>query len=233
MSSDDLSPVEALGILARQHVELAPNVEHHELYTSRGLLSLHWFDLDSADGGGGAEAAVIMGGGAMGGLLGGGGLYHRLGAAMQDQGVAAVSVGWRQPNNLDLCTHDMIAAMQLVAERGPRRFVTIGHSFGGAVAIRAAAALPAAMVPGVVTLATQSAGCEPVEELSERQLLFIHGTNDSILPHHASEMVRMLAGAGELVLLEGEDHLLAGAIDVIMEKLDAWIPACLAEGEVS
>lgn len=199
-----------------------PGLEHHELYTSAGLLALHWYACDEA------EPAVVMGGGAMGGMLGGAGLYHDLGTRLAANGIAAASVGWRVPNHLDMCTHDLLATMQLMARRGARRFVTIGHSFGGAIAIRAAASLPTAMSPGVVTLATQSAGCEPAETLADRELLFFHGDNDQILPHFASEMVRMLAGTGELVILPGEDHLLSGAKEQIIDRLMTWLPEVLA-----
>lgn len=218
-----VSPLDDLGLLARQQVEIAEGIEHHELYTAEGLLSMLWYPAD------GCETAVVMGGGAMGGLLGGAGLYHELGTQLAANDIAASSVGWRRPNDLDACTHDMLAVMQLMASRGARRFVTIGHSFGGAIAIRAAASVPATLVPGVVTLATQSAGCEPAETLSDRDLLFFHGDKDRILPHFSSEMVQMLAGTGELIILPGEDHLLGGAKTIIADRLLDWIPAVLGE----
>ena len=160
----------------------------------------------------------------MGGLLGGGGLYHHLGLKLADIGVPSVSVGWRQPNHLDNCTTDMLAAMQLMATEGATRFVTVGHSFGGAIAIRAAASVPKALVPAIVTLATQSGGCEPAESLGDRQLLLFHGDNDQILPLMTSEMVRMIADTGELVVLPGADHLLAPESDQIIDRLMQWIP---------
>lgn len=180
-----------------------------------------WYPVDDA------EPAVVMGGGALGGVLGGAGLYHKLGVELAVKGIAAASVGWRRPNDLDACTHDMLAVMQLMARRGARRFITIGHSFGGAIAIRTAASVHGTLVPGVVTLATQSAGCEPAESLGDRKILFFHGDNDRILPHLSSEMVRMIAGTGELIILPGEDHLLGGAKDQILERLLKWIPETL------
>jgi len=225
-AGDSSSPIDDLSILAQQKIEYpsgdsGPPIEHHEMYTMSGLLSMLWYPAD------GSESAVVMGGGAMGGLLGGGGLYHELGTELSARGIAATSVGWRRPNDLGACTHDMLAAMQFMARRGARRFVSIGHSFGGAIAIRAAASMHAEIVPGVVTLATQSGGCEPAETLSDREILFFHGEADRILPPMASEMVRMLAGTGEMVLLPGEDHLLAGARNQIVERLLTWIPATL------
>ncbi len=228
MASDShaSTPIDDLGILAKDHVVIGDSsVEHHEMYTREGLFSLMWHPAD------GDERAVIMCGGAMGGTLGGGGLYHQLGEQLAGRGIAAVRVGYRVPNDLGRCTHDLLAAMQLMARRGARRFVTIGHSFGGAVAIQTAAAMHAELVPGVVTLATQSAGCEPVETLGDRSLLFFHGTHDQILPAASSQMVHMLAGHGELVMLPGEDHLLQGARDEIAERLLVWLPDVLRAAE--
>ncbi len=82
---------------------------------------------------------------------------------------------------------------------------------------------------GVVTLATQSAGCEDADGLGDTPLLLLHGDRDEILPAFASEVVHGLAGGhGELVLLPGAGHLLAEAADEVRERLLAWIPAHLA-----
>ena len=61
---------------------------------------------------------------------------------------------------------------------------------------------------GVVTLSTQSAGCEHAPELGDTPLLLLHGTDDEILPAETSTVVQMLAGHGEVVLLPGAGHLL-------------------------
>jgi len=106
-----------------------------------------------------------------------------------------------------------------------RQFVPLGHSFGGAVAIQAAAHLDAESVPGAVTFATQSAGCEVAERLGDRDLLFVHGTRDAILPHQSSEMVRMLAGTGDLWLIPDADHLLSPAGDEILERMLTHLPS--------
>src|SRR3546814_18741178 len=97
----------------------------------RGLLTVLWHgDPDS-------EAAVVLGGGAMGGLLGpGDALYHWLGdeLAAPGTGISVLRVGWRRPNDLDLCTLDMLAAADLAARAGATRFVSGGHRFGGDIA---------------------------------------------------------------------------------------------------
>ena len=215
-----LSPLDRLGVLAMQVVPVDDQLDHLELYTTEGLLTVLWH------GAAELESVVVCVGGAMGGLLGpDGGLFHQLGRRLAPDGIGVLRVGYRRPNDLATCVVDTLAAMELAGRHGAGRYITMGHSFGGAVAIQAAARLDAATVPGVVTLATQSAGCEPAEELADRNLLYFHGTADAILPHFASEMVRMLAGTGELVLLEGADHMLKPAGGEILARLVDHLPA--------
>lgn len=219
------TPLEALGVLASQDVMLTPNLRHVEMFTMRGLLTLLWHE---PDGDGVPPAAIVACGGAMGGLLGPAeGLYHQLGVTWAARGVPVLRVSYRRPNDLDACCVDVAAAVQLaVGGAGAERVVLMGHSFGGAVAVRVGVGLDA-MVAGVVTFATQSAGCEVAGGLAPRPLLLFHGTRDEILPIEASEMVRMIAGTGELVALPGDGHLLAKSGDVLWETLEAWLPPVL------
>ncbi len=220
------SPLDRLGALAMSSVEIDEQLDHLEIYTMEGLLTVLWHgDADLP------HVAVCVGG-AMGGLLGpDGGVYHQLGRRLVADGIGVIRVSYRRPNDLAMCVHDTLAVMELAARHGARRFMTLGHSFGGAVAIQAAASLDAESVPGVVTFATQSAGCEPVEELGDRNLLFFHGTNDQILPFQASQMVQMLAGGGELVLLDGADHALRPKGSEVLARLVDHVPAVLATAE--
>lgn len=205
-------------------MRITDELAHVEVYTRGGLLTLLWH------GDREAERVVVMAGGAMGGMLGpSDGAYHDLGVAFAAMGIGTVRVGYRQPNNLSECILDMAAACDLAARAGGERFVTVGHSFGGAVAIGTGIALPAHVV-GVVTLATQSAGCEQAERLYPRPLLLLHGDADEILPVMCSEIVSELAGGGELVVLRGAGHLLNqnGSGDEVRRKLLEWIPPVLA-----
>ncbi len=190
----------------------------------RGLLTVLWHgDID-------AEAAVVLGGGAMGGLLGpADGLYHWLGDELGDagSGIGVLRVGWRRPNDIDLCTLDLLAAADLAARAGAGRFITGGHSFGGAIAVRAAMAM-GEWTRGVVTFATQSAGCEEAGGLTA-PLLAYHGDHDEILPMVSSQVVAELAGGpSDVVICEGTGHLLTEAGDRLRAEVPGWIRDRLA-----
>jgi pimeloyl-ACP methyl ester carboxylesterase len=209
-------------VLARQQVEVADDLRHVELFTMQGLLTVLWHGPADAD------RAVIMVGGAMGGLLGpADGLYHDLGRSFAEQGIATFRVSYRSPNDFGRCVHDALAVTDIAARQGARRFVSVGHSFGGAVAVQLGMAL-GDNAGGVVTLATQSAGCEDAHGLAGTPMLLVHGDRDEILPSFASEVVHGLAGGhGELVLVPGAGHLLSEAGAELRERLGTWIPAHL------
>ena len=219
------SQVSALGslqVLARSSAELAPGLEHVEIYTPHGLLTV--FAHRPADP---PRAAVVTCGGAIGGVLGPGhALFHLLGTTWPGRGVGVYRVGYRVPNDLDRCAHDVACAVEMALDDGADRVVVMGHSFGGAVAVRVAVVMTAE-VAGVVTFATQSAGCEVAGALAGRPLLLFHGDRDELLPMQASEMVQMIAGDGELVVLPGDGHLLGRSDDVMVERLDVWLPPVL------
>ena len=221
-SPDPRSPLELLQALAVEEHEVTATLRHVEVYTMEGLLTLLWHgDRD-------AERALITCGGGMGSLLGPArALYASLGERLwSEHGIATVRVGYRKPNHLPRCVHDVAAAADLASRSGARRFVTMGHSFGGAVAIQAAVVL-AEHCAGVVTLSTQSAGCEDAARL-RAPLLLLHGDHDEILPPETSFVVHALTGHGEVVVLPGEGHLLSGAADELRERLLEWIPARLS-----
>jgi hypothetical protein len=224
---DPVNPtaLEALRPLASSEVAVTPSLTHREVYTSRGLLTV--LRHRSPAGVTPQPVAIVACGGAMGGVLGPGhGLYQRLGERWAERGVEFVRVGYREPNNLDLCAHDLACGVEIARDAGARRVVVMGHSFGGAVAIRTAVIMPVT-VAGVVTFATQSAGCEVAGALDGRPLLLFHGDRDELLPPEASQVVAAIAGHGEVVILPGDGHLLAKSDDVIVERLDDWLPDAL------
>lgn len=216
-SSEPRAPLELLGALAADEVQITPTLKHVEVYTMEGLLTLLWH------GDPGATDVVLTCGGGMGGLLGPArGIYHDLGEYLwHEAGIATIRVGYRRPNHLPRCVHDVAATADLATRSGGRRFVVLGHSFGGAVAIQAGTVL-AEHCMGVMTFATQSAGCENASQL-RAPLALVHGDADEILPASTSQVVAALAGQGDLTILEGEGHLLTGVAESLRVATAAWI----------
>lgn len=151
-----------------------------------------------------ADACVVMVGGVGGGFdTPGRDLYPRLAEDLAAQGIGALRIRFRDPRSLDEASHDVRAGIRLLGAARVERLALVGHSFGGAVVIRAAVGMEA--VAAVVTLATQSYGTDQVD--LHRPLLVIHGDADRVLPCRASVDVAREAGEhGELHVLEGSGH---------------------------
>ena len=172
----------------------------------------------------GARAGVVLLGG-----IGGGwdsparGLYPRLARTLQAQGLSVVRVKYRHRTDLRHSRRDALAALSFLRSTGVEGSAVIGHSFGGAVGIQAAAAEP--RVRTVVTLATQSLGTDPVAQLDGRcALLAVHGTEDRTLPPQCSELVYMSAfDPKRLLLFEGAGHGLDEVADQLEPLLQRWL----------
>ena len=85
---ETLSPLDRLGVLAMQSVAIDDELDHLEIFTYEGLLTLLWHGPADAD------RLVVCVGGAMGGLLGpDGGLFHQLGRRLVGEGIGVIRVG--------------------------------------------------------------------------------------------------------------------------------------------
>lgn len=216
------SPLAALGVIATQSAMLTESLRHVEMFTMRGLVTLLWHEVSAPTPS--QPWAIVACGGAMGGLLGpSDGLYQDIGERWSERGVAVVRVSYRRPNDLDACCLDVAATVQMAMEAGAEKIVVMGHSFGGAVAVRVGVAMDE--VAGVVTLATQSAGCEIAPGLRGRPLVLFHGDADEILPMQSSEIVAAMAGRGDIVVCPNDGHLLTRSKDLILDRLETWIPS--------
>ena len=95
----------------------------------------------------GKSGCAIFIGGAAGGAAGGGdgpagGVYLRLGRELVAEGVTSLRVGYRDPGEFNECVLDTLAACSFLKGIGAERAVIVGHSFGGAVAIKAGGLAP-------------------------------------------------------------------------------------------
>ena len=174
----------------------------------------------------GGTGAVVCVGGAMGGIDGPAeSLYARLPAELADQAITVLRLEYRHPNQFEECVLDVLAGCSLLKGIGATDVVLVGHSFGGAVVIKAGELAP--IVRAVASLSTQLYGTREVENLG-KPLLLVHGMEDSVLEHAASEDVyRRALEPKRLVLYAEAGHSLIQAKDALTELLAEWIPARL------
>ena len=170
-----------------------------------------------------AAGAAIYVGGALGGFEGpADDIYGRLANRLRPR-MSGLRIHYRQPGELQECVLDALAGVSFLRGVGAGDIVLVGHSFGGAVVIKAGELAPA--VTGVVALSSQLYGTRTVEHLG-KPLLLVHGMKDGILDHTASEDIYARAlEPKQLVLYPESDHLLRQDAEALEELLASWLPA--------
>lgn len=219
---DEPEPADEEYNLSIEGVALAPDGENEYrlvLRTSRGDIPGQFTVCEGETG------AAILVGGASGGLDGpADGIYPRLADALRGKRVSTLRLHYRRPNEFDECVLDVLGALSFLKGIGAERVVLVGHSFGGAVAIRAGVLSP--LVSGVAALASQLHGARDVAELSPRPLLLVHGMDDQVLEATASETIYAWAEEPKrIVLYAGAGHSLVQCQAELYDLLTEWIPA--------
>jgi dienelactone hydrolase len=175
------------------------------LQTGRGAISC-LFHEGKRDAGG-----VVFVGGTDGGFDGpANGIYTALAADLLADGVSSLRLDFRlhvAPGDIEEGTYDVLAGVAFLKQNEAGRIGLVGHSYGGAVVINAAAL--SSDVDAVVTLSTQTAGTSLVPRVAPKPLLLVHGELDRRLPPACSRYVyERAAEPKELVILQGAKHSL-------------------------
>jgi alpha/beta superfamily hydrolase len=127
---------------------------------------------------------------------------------------------------------DARAAVEFLRARQRRVAVAIaGWSFGGAVAVRAAAeddslAACAAIAPAVEARPDVTAGLPPADELDLGvPLLFVCGSNDDVVSPEACRRWIAPIDHAELVSIRGANHFFWGRYDRLVGTVADWLEA--------
>lgn len=176
------------------------------------------------------RAAAVLVGGGDGGFDGPAeALYPTLAEDLVALGLGVLRLDFRIhrfPNDVDEGVHDVLAGLDWLQGQGVEAAGLVGHSFGGAVVIEAAAQAPS--VGAVVTLATQTAGAQRVALVAPRPLLLIHGLEDVRLSPRCSELLYGMAGEPKsLVLIPGATHSLRQAREDVRTRVLDFLAASL------
>ncbi len=193
-----------------------------EIETTRGTITAHMTPVEGKTG-----AAIFLGG-AAGGVKGPANeVYLRLGQSLQQGGITGLRVEYREPGEFEECVLDALAACSFLKGIGAERAVVVGHSFGGAVAVKAAQLAP--LVTAATGMSSQRYGTQEVDEL-HKPLLLIHGDADEILDQQASKDIYERANDPKrLVILEGDGHGLRAHSDEVFELVHDFVLEHLAE----
>ena len=153
-------------------------------------------------------------------------LYSNLSRKLVSNGISSLRVRYRHPADLNECVIDVIAGIKFLEYNKIQSIGLVGHSLGGAVVIKAAAAL-SNIVRTVVTLSTQSYGAvESVSQLGQEgcSILLIHGTDDDVLsPICSSYVYNKASDPKHIILFKGAGHGLGEAAEEIYQTIYQWL----------
>ena len=167
-----------------------------------------------------------MVGGFNGGYDGPDKMFPDLADQLGERSISTLRLHYRvisMPGIVEECSYDAQAACAWLGEaHGIGRIGLVGHSFGGAVVIDAAARRED--VKAVVALATQNAGTEMAPFVAPAALLLLHGSADDRLPPACSLDVFVRASQPKHVkVLEGATHSLRQARVEVLELTLDWL----------
>lgn len=149
------------------------------------------------------------------------GVYRRLSEDLVANGITSLRLRPRVPGEFTDGLIDTLAACSFLKGLGGESAVIVGHSYAGAVAVRAGTISPFACA--VAALAPQRYGTQGVEEM-RKPLLLIHGSDDQVLLPLASDDVYQRAQEPkQMVIIEGAGHSFRGEGDRLYDLLSAFI----------
>ena len=169
---------------------------------------------------------VIAIGGTGGGFYGPANIYDDLALNLQNYGLSLLRINV-YPDHME-GTINLIIGLEFLKKKNENQpILLMGWSMGGASIIQAAKFVQdnnMFTIKGLITLAGQSYGADPVQELKNIPIYIVHGTEDKCMgPRVAESIYRIANEPKELVLLEGASHWMAERYDTLRHNIYNWI----------
>ena len=177
----------------------------------------------------GGTGAAVMVCGASGGTDGPAeAIYERLAEGLAEKGISSLRLDYREGNVFPECVLDVLAGISFLKGIGAERIALVGHSFGGAVAIKAGE-IAGPEVVSVAALSSQGYGTQTIERLA-KPLLVVHGMMDQVIEATTGEEIYRRANEPKrLVLFAEAGHSLDQAKAELYDLLMEWIPGQTGE----
>uniref|UniRef100_A0A914Y216 Alpha/beta hydrolase n=1 Tax=Panagrolaimus superbus TaxID=310955 RepID=A0A914Y216_9BILA len=170
--------------------------------TAKGSLDALFYKVQAS------TSAVIFVGGAGGGWNSPNQarMYPSMCVKLNQIGISGLHLKYRYGGDLEESTYDILETIKFLKNNGFQKAGIIGWSFGGAIVCQGAGKAEPGFVKAVATLATQSAGIEPIQGVKDCASLFIHGNADSCLPMRCSEYTFKLAPDPKKLMIVSDHH---------------------------
>lgn len=209
------------GVRARQGED--PGEIDLEIETTRGTITAHFTPVQGKTG-----AAVFIGGAGGGARGPANEMYVTLAGELALAGVSTLRLEYRHPGEFEECVMDGLASCSFLKGIGAERVVIVGHSFGGAVAVKVGELAP--LITAVCGLSSQRFGTFEVDRLA-KPLLLVHGSKDEVLDQQASRDIYERAQEPKrLVILEGDGHRLLEHADEVRSLVAGFVLEHAGEG---
>lgn len=169
------------------------------------------------------NAGIIWVCGALGGFDGPSfGIFKDLSQELIAEGITSLRLDYRVPGYVPQCVLDVLVGIHFLGQEKVEDIGLVGHSFGGAVVIQAGVMSP--QVKAVVGLSSQTYGAHPVNQLSPKPLLLVHGERDRNLPADCSRQIYQWAKEPkELVIYQDNGHFLRESHNELHDLLKDWL----------
>ena len=169
---------------------------------------------------------VVAIGGTGGGFYGPSNIYDNLAIHLPTLNLSLLRVNVF-PDHIEGAKNLLIGLEFLKYINNNKPLLLIGWSMGGASIIQVAKYVQDYAlfeIKGLITLAGQSLGANPVSELSNIPVYIIHGTADKCMGPKVAQTIYNLANhPKELVLLEGASHWMEEKNDELVSTVYNWI----------